>query len=286
MKIGLISPVVMQLPDGHSAWEETAGVEELVAVAEAADRLGYHHLTCSEHVVVPVAAEGQKGRGAVYWDPLATLSFLAARTSSIRLLTNVLVLGYHHPLELAKSYGTLDRLSGGRVMLGVGVGSLEEEFELLGRPFADRGARADDSLRAVRAAFGREVPEYSGPYYRFSEMAVIPHGVQSHVPIWVGGRTGRSLRRAIELGDGWMPMAMPRSQLTGLLDRHERGAGFEVVLSPPEPLDPVAAPDRARQLIDRAGSLGATTVNATFVHESPAHYLEQLEALTKLEVMT
>lgn len=284
MKVGLVSPIVFQLPGGHSDWEETAGPAELIAVAEAADRLGYQHLTCSEHVAVPVDDQGR--RGTVYWDPLATLSFVAARTSSVRLVTNVLVLGYHHPLEIAKRFGTLDVLSGGRLVLGVGVGSLEAEFDLLGAPFADRGARADDHLRALRASLGSDVPEYSGPYYRFSGMTVLPHAVQSHVPIWVGGRSGRSLRRAVELADGWMPMAMPRAQLTGLLDRHDRPPGFEVVLSPPEPLDPLSAPDRARALVERMASLGATTVNATFVHSSLAHYLEQLEALTKLEVMT
>jgi alkanesulfonate monooxygenase SsuD/methylene tetrahydromethanopterin reductase-like flavin-dependent oxidoreductase (luciferase family) len=108
-------------------------------VAQAADQLGYHHLTCSEHVAVPVAAVAR--RGSAYWDPLATLAFLAARTTAIRLATHVLVLGYHHPLAIAKRYGTLDRLSNGRLILGLGVGTLAEEFDLLGAPFADRGAR-------------------------------------------------------------------------------------------------------------------------------------------------
>ena len=91
-------------------------------------------------------------RGTRYWDPLATLGYLAARTQRIRLATNVLVLAYHHPLEIAKRYGTLDKVSNGRLILGVGVGSLKEEFDLLGAPFDDRGPRGDDALRALRAS--------------------------------------------------------------------------------------------------------------------------------------
>ena len=101
-----------------------------------------------EHVVIPSPTAAT--RGGRYWDPLATLSFVAASTQTIGLLTHVLVLGYHHPLEVVKRYGTLDVASGGRVILGVGVGSLEPEFELLDVPFAGRGARADDALRAIR----------------------------------------------------------------------------------------------------------------------------------------
>src|SRR6478736_1497433 len=152
MNLGIISPIVTLNPRAHNAWEESAGLDELAAVAEAADRLGFHHLTCSEHVAVPVAAAAQ--RGTTYWDPLATFGFLAARTRRIRLVTQVLVLGYHHPLAIAKRYGTLDRVSGGRLVLGVGVGSLEEEFALLGAPYADRGARADEAMTALRASLG------------------------------------------------------------------------------------------------------------------------------------
>ncbi len=92
------------------------------AVAAAADRLGYHHLTCAEHVIVPTGIATV--RGGRYWDPLATFGYLAALTSQIRLATNVLVLGYHHPLDIAKRYGTLDQVSHGRLILGLGVGTL------------------------------------------------------------------------------------------------------------------------------------------------------------------
>ena len=135
MRIGIITPIVILLPRSHNEWEIDGTVDDLVAIATAADRLGYHHLTASEHIAVPVDVEARRGKR--YWDLLSTLSFLAASTRSIRLATNMVVLPYHHPLEVVKRYGTLDRLSAGRLILGVGVGSLREEFELLGKDFED-----------------------------------------------------------------------------------------------------------------------------------------------------
>ena len=119
-----------------------------------------------------------------------------------------LVLGYHHPLAIVKRYGTLDHVSKGRVILGVGVGSLKEEFDLLGAPFDDRGARGDDALRALRAALPTNEPAYEGEFYSFGGLTVDPCALQPHMPIWVGGRTKRSLRRALTLADGWCPFGV------------------------------------------------------------------------------
>src|SRR5947209_9774140 len=156
MRLGLATPGVIQIPGVAGGWEAAATIEDLAAIATVADGLGFDFLTCSEHVAVPHT--DRAARGDVYWDPLATLSFLAARTTRIRLATSVLVLGYHHPLEIAKRYGTLDRISGGRLVLGVGVGSLAAEFDLLGAPFTDRGERADDALRALRVSLSQPEP--------------------------------------------------------------------------------------------------------------------------------
>ena len=292
MKLGVVTPVVTRLPGARATWEETAGIEEITRVAAEAERLGYDHVTCSEHVGIPI--DVAEIRGATYWDPLATLAYLAARTSTIRLATHVLVLGYHHPLEIAKRYGTLDRISDGRLILGVGVGSLQEEFELLGAPFDDRGERADDAIRALRAAWARREPEYAGKFYAFEGLIVEPCAVNSHTPIRVGGRTARSLRRAVELADGWVPFGIARSQLAEMIARAreteswaERAARkdappFEFVLQNEHPFDAVAEPERVREAASRLRDAGATMLNIRFVHHSVEHYVEQLAAMQEL----
>lgn len=280
MQLGIVSPVVTANPGAHSAWEEGAGIAELTRIAETADRLGFHHLTCSEHVAVPVAVAEQ--RGATYWDPLATLGYLAARTERIRLATQVLVLGYHHPLELAKRYGTLDLVSGGRVVLGLGVGSLEEEFELLGATFEGRGAIADDALAALRAALGRRTPSYAGSHFRFEGMVVEPHAVQEQLPLWIGGRTPRSLRRAVTLGDGWVPFGLGLDALTSMLAGVDLPEGFEVVLSAGRAADALGDPEGTAERIRRVRAAGATLVSTAVQAESADHYCEQLEALATI----
>jgi probable F420-dependent oxidoreductase len=283
VRFGLLTPVVTCHPAHHAPWEESAGPAAIARIAVAADRLGYHHLTCSEHVAVPATAVPV--RGARYYDPLATLAFLAGQTERVKLATHVLVLPYHHPLALAKRYGTLDLLSGGRLILGVGVGTLEEEFRLLGAEFGRRGPRYEEALVALRVAFGRRQPSHQGSAYEFTDFVVDPCGVQERVPIWLGGRSPRSLRRALVLGDGWVPFGLGLAALTTLLARargarewRDRTAVFEVVLTPEQLLDPTlpAERDELATWIARSQAIGATTVNLRFRHRSLAHYLEQL----------
>ncbi|GAB7070486.1 LLM class F420-dependent oxidoreductase [Mycobacterium hodleri] len=277
MRIGLSSPVVVQVPGIASEWERFASIEDLASIADVADRLGYEFLTCSEHVAIPSA--DAETRGAVYWDPLPTLGFLAARTVKIKLATSVLVLGYHHPLEIAKRYGTLDRVSSGRLVLGVGIGSLAAEFELLGARFDKRGARADDALRALRAALSTESPAYEGPFHSFSGMTVLPHAVQPRVPIWVGGRSVQSLRRAARFADGWMPFGLDASQIARLLHDVETPAGLEVVLGTGRPLDPEKDDGGTRRCLHDVSAAGATVVTCTVAARSAEHYCAQLSLL-------
>ncbi|MET8428101.1 TIGR03619 family F420-dependent LLM class oxidoreductase [Nocardia sp. NPDC004860] len=271
MRLGLSTPIVVQVPGVASPWEATAGPEDLTRIATAADELGFDHLTCSDHVGVPAAAASV--RGATYWDPLATLSYLAAHTTRIRLATSVLVLGYHHPLALAKSYGTLDRLSGGRVVLGVGVGSLAEEFALLGATWEDRGARADAALTRLRRAWGRRDVE---------GFVLEPHATATTVPIWVGGRTRRSLRRAVSLGTGWVPFGLPADQIAGLLATVTVPDGFDVVLSPGVPLDPRGNSEDSLRRLAGLRAAGATHLTCTVRATDAAHYCDQLAALRDL----
>ncbi|QZT65151.1 LLM class F420-dependent oxidoreductase [Mycolicibacterium austroafricanum] len=278
MLIGLSTPVVVQTPAMANHWEGGADIEDIARIAEVADSLGFDYLTCSEHVAVPVDETGL--RGAVYWDPLATLGFLAARTSRIRLATSVLVLGYHHPLEIAKRYGTLDRISGGRLVLGVGVGSLRAEFEMLSAPWADRGVRADDAIRALRSSLSVSAPSYHGEFYRYQAMMVEPHAVQPRVPIWVGGRTARSLRRAVGLADGWMPFGLTPARIAEMLAAVDIPDDFDIVLAA-GPLDPRTRDEclnRLRALRD----VGATAVTCSLSASSAEHYCDQLASLRDL----
>ena len=276
--LGIITPVLTRTPGGHAKWEREASIEDVARIAEAADRFGYDVITCSEHVAVPTEAVAV--RGSTYWDPLATFGYLAARTTRVRFMTNVLVLGYHHPLEIAKRYGTLDRVSNGRLVLGLGVGSLQEEFELLGVPFDDRGPRADDSLRALRAALSTSEPVYEGEYVRFNGMVVDPCAVQERVPLWIGGNTARSLRRAVELGDGWCPFWIKPEQARAWLDKVAPERSIEVILQTRRPVDPMGDPDGAAAVARELVEAGATGLMLGFVHHSLDHYIEQLEAMT------
>lgn len=288
MRYGIVTPVIIANPRVVNAWEQSASVDELIAIARAADRLGYYHLTASNHVAIPHAAAPRRGRR--YWDPAVTLGYVAAITERIRLATYVLVLGYHHPLEIVKRYGTLDVVSRGRLILGVGVGSLEEEFAMLGRDFARRGVLARESLRAIRASFGKREPAFQGEHYAFGDVTIDPVAVQDEVPVWMGGRTARSLRRAIELDcDAWVPFALEPEEVRTLLERARESASWAkmtrplaVGLSPEPPLDPIAEPQHARDEIARHASCGATMLNLRFASRSLEHHLEQMSAFVEL----
>lgn len=287
VRLGLVTPIVSMNPRVAAGWEATATPQDLVAVARAADRFGFRHLTCSEHVAVPPGAVTATGvrRGTRYYDPAVTLGWLAAATERIRLTTHVLVAAYHHPLAVAKTYGTLDVLSGGRVVLGVGVGSLREEFDVLGAPFDDRGARADEFLVALRSAWGEREPTHRGEHYSFDGVVVDPCATTTAPTLWIGGRSGRSLRRALTLGDGWMPFGLADDQIAGLLGRaagtaefRHRRRPFDVVLLA-EGLDPLDQPSATAERLDALVALGATVVDVRCRHGSLGHLLEQLEAL-------
>jgi probable F420-dependent oxidoreductase len=280
VKLSISSPVVTLNPGAFGPWELNATIDDLALVAETADRLGFHHLTCSEHVALPAGELAR--RGARYWDPLATLGFLAARTKQIRLATHVLVLAYHHPLEIAKRYGTLDVVSNGRLILGVGVGTLKEEFDLIGAPYDDRGPRGDDAMRALRASLSKPEPAYHGDFYDFEGMVVDPCAVQNRVPIWTGGRTLRSLRRAATLADGWTPFAVTPDQASKWLNQVELPEHFDVVLHPVEPLDPHREPARAQDILAATENAGATIVSVGRAQETLEEYLDYLEALAIL----
>ena len=287
VRVGILTPVLSLVPGGHSPWERDGTIDDVRRIAEAADRLGYGYLTCSEHMAIPL--DGIDLPGPRYWDPLSTFGFLAAHTIRIRLVTSVLVMAYHHPIEIAKRFGTLDQICKGRLTLGLGAGYLEKEFKVLGADFDHRGPRTDDAIRALRAAFGQRQPSYYGTHYQFDGIVVDPCGLQQDIPMWIGGRTPRSLRRAVELADGWCPFAVSARRATEWLKQasetsawQNRSSPLEIIMGTRRLLDPSAAPEQAADELRALRDAGVTTASLRFEHQSVEHYIEQLEAMIDL----
>jgi probable F420-dependent oxidoreductase len=267
-----------------SAWDRTPDPELLATLAGRADTLGFHHITCPEQIAVPKDHHYAQWS---FWDPVSTLGFLAGATRNILLASYVLILGLHHPLEIAKRFGTIDVLSRGRVIIGLGLGNLPEEFAALNASYEDRGARADDAIRALRASLSQRDVAYDGPYYKYRDLVVEPHAVQARVPLWIGGHTKRSLRRAIEVGDAWVPPPAGHrgpspEELTAILHSVDVPAGFEIGVGPGFGLDPSGQPDRCSEIFGEWEGAGATLMTVAFEHRSSSHYLEQLEAMASL----
>ncbi|MDC0772210.1 TIGR03619 family F420-dependent LLM class oxidoreductase [Streptomyces sp. HD] len=218
---GIQLPVQSQSTIYAEPWEATAGPDDLLAVARAADRAGFAYVACCDHVAIPRRLAS--AMSTIWYDPVATLAFLAAATERVRLLSHVAVVGLRHPLLTAKQYATLDHLSGGRLILGVGAGHVREEFEALGVDFERRGPVLDESIDALRAALGpEEFPEHHGKLYDFEGLGQLPRPAQQHVPLWVGGSSPAAVRRAALRGDGWLPQGDPRDRLPEQIARIRR----------------------------------------------------------------
>ncbi|MEE2777120.1 MAG: LLM class F420-dependent oxidoreductase [Acidobacteriota bacterium] len=204
-------------------------------LGQAAEAAGFESLWTVEHVVVPKGYEsaypydesGKMPGGREDFDipdPLIWLSYVAATTKSIKLATGILILPQRNPAVLAKEVATLDALSGGRVVLGIGVGWLEEEFDALGVPFSKRGARTDDYVAALRALWTQECASHDGEFASFDEVYSRPRPAQSNVPIVVGGHSPQAARRAGRLGDGFFPGSSDAESLKQLIDTAHHAA--------------------------------------------------------------
>ena len=184
------------------------GVEDpadLLALAGQAEQAGFASVWVSHHVL-NAGYVGERLGLKPYWDALTLLAWIAARTARIRLGTSVLVLPYLHPVPLAKQLATLDVLSGGRLDLGVGVGSMPEENEALGIDYATRGARGDESIEVLKALWADGRASYAGRFHSFRDAAASPKPLQRpHPPLLIGGNGGAALRRVARHGDGWHP---------------------------------------------------------------------------------
>ena len=195
-----------------------ASPERLGIIARKGEELGFDALLSGDHILVPrnissvyPYTEGGEFPGSPSgesMEQITLLSYIAGQTSKIRLVTSVLIVPHRNPLIAAKSLATLDVLSGGRLVVGVGVGWMREEFEALGLPpFEERGAVTDEYIRAFKVLWTEDNPSFEGKYISFDDISFLPKPVQKpHPPIWVGGESRPALRRTAELANGWYPL--------------------------------------------------------------------------------
>ncbi len=210
---GMQLPVQAQSTYFVEPWERSAGATELTAVARAADESGFFYVAVCDHVAVPRSLA--ESMGTTWYDTLTTLGFLAGVTSRTRLLSHVYVLPYRHPLVAAKGFATLDAVSGGRAIVGVGAGHVEDEFERLGVDFHQRGKLLDQAIDEVR---GLLTDEWAG-----GDVGQRPRPVQRpRPPLWVGGSSPAAIRRAAVRGDGWLPQGTLKADMpTAVATLHE-----------------------------------------------------------------
>ena len=224
-----------------------AAPDDLITLARRGEEMGFDIISVSDHIIIPrdissryPYSESWEFAGRAQgecMEQLTVLSFLAAQTSTIRLLTSVMVLPHRNPVHTAKILASIDVLSKGRLNVGCGVGWMREEFEALGAPpYDERGAVGDEYIRAFKELWTSDSPSFDGKYCSFSEVSFLPKPMQKpHPPIWVGGESPPALRRAARLGDAWYPIGSnPRfpvgtpgqlSQYVSRLRSHAEKAG-------------------------------------------------------------
>ena len=245
---------------------------DAVAAARTAEASGFDSMWTFEHVVYPneyVSPYPGSPDGRLPMppstpipDPLVWLSYIASATTTLRLGTGILILPERNPVVLAKELATLDRLSGGRLLFGIGVGWLKEEYEALGVPWERRGARADEYVAALRALWAADGASFDGEFASFTQVSSNPKPVQESIPVVVGSFGRAGARRAGRLGDGFLPAAGSTADLAELIEvmrdsavEHDRDpAGIEITTFAPMHLesDPVAAVEELAALgVDR-----------------------------------
>ena len=271
MRYGMQLPIQAQSTIFVEEWEKTAGAAELAAVARACDDAGFDYVAVCDHVAIPRARA--EAMSTTWYDTIATLGFLAGVTTRVRLLSHVYVAAYRHPLQTAKAFATLDTLSNGRAILGVGAGHVEEEFDALGLSFRDRGRLLDAAIDDVRAALADE--------WGSGELGQRPRPVQpGGVPIWIGGSSPAAIRRAAQKGDGWLPQGLPDGGMPAAIDtirqlRADAGRAdqpFTIgAFAMPGPPEKVAAS------LDGLASIGVDQVQVRFPSTSCQDLCDQIE---------
>lgn len=278
-------------------WEDAATVEDLVAIAKRCDEQGYDFVGVCDHVAIP-DNEYAARMTTTWYDTVATLGFLAAHTTRTRLLSVVWIAAYRHPLQTAKSFGTLDHLSGGRAILGVGAGHVEAEFDALGVDFASRGKRLDETLTAVRGAFADTYVSHKGEFYDYADVGIAPQPA-AELPIWIGGSGKAAWRRTGRIGDGYIPMGNGKDQYPEIVETigvaaeaaGRADAGFDIGYMPPwtyllgdVPEGVMALSGGIEPLVEdlrAAREVGANAFHLKFRARDLAEYLDQVDAFTE-----
>lgn len=289
--VGMQLPIQSQSTIFVEPWETSAGATELALVAQAADRAGFFYVAVCDHVAVP--ADLAPAMGTEWWDTVATLGWLAGITEQVHLLSHVYVPHYRHPLQVAKAFATLDNVSNGRVILGVGAGHVEGEFEVLGVPFAERGRLLDESIDALRAAFAEDYPTLPGPRWPAADVGQHPRPVQvDGPPIWVGGSSPAALRRVAERGDGWLPQGPVTAEQVARIRELRAAAGRKDTLDLGAMMGPVyvgepdwdlggpaltGSPEKLAHVIGKFAGLGIGHVQVRLRSRSHEELIDQIE---------
>lgn len=285
IRVGMQLPVQAQSRIMADEWEHSAGTAELLAVAQAADRSGFDYISVCDHVAIP--RDLAPRMTTTWYDTVATLSWLAGLTEKVRLASTVFIAAYRPPLVTAKAFSTLDALSGGRAILGIGAGHVQAEFDALGVPFHERGRITNEAIAQIRSAFADEWGTGLGQ----SPRPVQPGGP----PIWIGGSTPAALRRAAEIGDGWLPQGPPEQgmawgiaeinrmrQSVGLADKPFAMGGMARIYvgDPGWDLGPAVTgkPDAIAESLLEQARLGVTHVAMKIPSRSANELVDQISA--------
>jgi probable F420-dependent oxidoreductase len=246
---------------GLFALNQHAGADAVARLAPLAEELGYDSLWMGEHVVVPDPRRPPSPMDPEdpIHDPLVALAFAAAHTTTIRLATGIVILPQRNPLVLAKQLASLDSISGGRLIFGLGVGYLEPELTAIGVPIKRRGARSDEYLAAMRALWEQEQPSFDGEFVAFAGVNAYPRPVQRPLPVVIGGHSEAAHRRAARSGQGWygflLDLEQTAEQVAGVR-RALAAAGrdpddLELTVSPSVRMDPETADAFGELGVDR-----------------------------------
>jgi probable F420-dependent oxidoreductase len=257
-------------------WAHTMSSADFQKVAQTADEVGYDALLIPEHFVLP--PELATTMGAHWPHALTAMAFLAGATSRIKVLSAVVILPAHNPIVLAKAIATLDVLSGGRVMVAVGVGHAEAEFDALGVSFKDRGRLADEYLEAMPILWVEDEPVFHGRFVNFEGIRFEPKPLQKpYPPLWIGGSSGAAMRRAARFGQGWFPHLVSEAELAGYLAtlRADPSFGdpqrpFDVMLS----VSPIRVREGDHRPIDGGSGAPIPPPNAEFAIDAVGRLAE------------